>query len=110
MTLPPSLDGQISSSRFLVHCSDIVRRQSRWLLAQTALCRLTHTEDQAGKAHRLTWHVPTGLGPVSGLSVLQTNPPAFSWWLFNIHCSLYLKMPALNESIQNLVRTYETDY
>jgi hypothetical protein len=27
-----------------------------------------------------------------------------------IHCSLYLKMPALNESIQNLVRTYETDY
>src|SRR5688572_11429678 len=42
---PPSLDGQISSSQFLVHCSDVVRRQSRGLLAQAALCRLTHAED-----------------------------------------------------------------
>ena len=31
-----------------------------------------------GQAHLLTWHVPTGLGPVSGLSVLQTNPPALA--------------------------------
>jgi hypothetical protein len=31
-------------------------------------------------------------------------------WKLIIHGSLYLKMPALNESIQNLVRTYETDY
>jgi hypothetical protein len=27
---PPSLDGQISSPLFLVHCPDVVRRESRW--------------------------------------------------------------------------------
>jgi hypothetical protein len=38
---PPSLDGQISSPLFLVHCPDVVRRESRWQLAQIERCRFT---------------------------------------------------------------------
>ena len=81
---PPPLGGQISSLLFPVHCWDVARRQSRWPLAQMMSCRENRAEDHIGRAPRLAWPVPTGLGPVSGLSVLRTNPPAFSWWLFRL--------------------------
>jgi hypothetical protein len=83
---PPPLGGQISSLMFPVHCRDVARRQSRWLLVRTLCCQWTHADDPISRAYRLALPVPTGLGPVSGLSVLRTNPPAFSWWLFSCFC------------------------
>src|SRR5918996_1898739 len=80
---PPPLGGQISSLLFPVHCRVAACRQSRWPLAQMMTRRETHAAGHIGRAPRLALSVPTGLGPVSGLSVLRTNPPAFSWWLFS---------------------------